>query len=48
MVFSLPSGAVATTINGSSYFTYGGAYYQPFYSGGEVSYTIVANPTAGS
>jgi len=48
MVFSLPSGAVATTFNGSSCFTYGGACYQPSYSGGDVSYIILANPTAGS
>jgi hypothetical protein len=40
------SGAVATTVNGATYFTFGGGYYQPFYGGSDVIYQIVSNPSA--
>ena len=39
------SGAVATTVNGATYFTFGGGYYQPFYGGSDVIYQIVSNPS---
>jgi hypothetical protein len=42
-VYSLPPGAIATTINGSTYFTENGVYYKPFYSGSQVVY-IVSQP----
>ena len=32
---TLPSGAVDENIKGTTYFTFGGAYYQPFYGGSE-------------
>ena len=44
-VNTLPSGAVDQNINGSTYFTFGGAYYRPFYSGSSVTYEVVAKPT---
>ena len=31
-------------IGGKMYFAYGGAYYQPFYSGSSVVYLVVAKP----
>jgi hypothetical protein len=43
-VSSLPSGAVDQNINGETYFSYGGAYYRPFYSGSSVIYEVVAKP----
>lgn len=43
-VRSLPNGAVFHTVNGVNYFSYGGAWYQPSYSAGGVSYMVVANP----
>ena len=39
-VYSLPPGAMATTINGSTYFTENGVYYKPFYSGSQVVYVV--------
>ena len=45
-VTSLPNGAVEQSVNGSSYFQYGDVWYQPFYSGSDVSYETVANPNA--
>ena len=44
-VNTLPDGAVDQNINGTTYFTFGGAYYRPFYSGSSVIYEVVANPT---
>jgi hypothetical protein len=41
---TLPSGAVDENIKGTTYFTFGGAYYQPFYSGSSVTYEGVAEP----
>jgi hypothetical protein len=43
-VTTLPSGAVDQNIDGATYFTYGGAYYRPFYSGSTVIYMVVAKP----
>jgi hypothetical protein len=45
-VSQLPSGAVSTHIGSRTYFTYGGAYYRPFYSGSSVIYEVVKNPSA--
>jgi len=42
-VRALPNGAVFESVNGVAYFTYGGAWYQPSYSAGRVSYMVVAN-----
>jgi hypothetical protein len=42
-VYSLPPGATATTVNGSTYFVSGSTYYRPFYSGSQVIY-IVSQP----
>ena len=41
----LPSGAVNQTIGGNNYYTFGGAYYEPFYNGSSVIYQVVAKPT---
>jgi hypothetical protein len=43
MVYSLPPGATATTVNGSTFFVSGSTYYRPFYSGSQVVY-IVSQP----
>ena len=40
----LPRGAVAQGIGGTRYFQYGGVWYQPYYSGSDVTYETVANP----
>jgi hypothetical protein len=45
-VNNLPQGSVSVTVHGTDYFKFGGAYYQAFFSGGEVTYQIVANPTS--
>ena len=39
-----PSGAVDQNVNGVTYFSYGGAYYRPIYSGSSVYYEVVENP----
>ena len=39
-VYSLPPGAIATDINGSTYFIENGIYYKPFYTGSQVLYII--------
>jgi hypothetical protein len=44
-VTQLPNGAVADTIKGTTYFSFGEAWYQPFYSGSSVIYEVVKNPT---
>ena len=41
---SLPSGCSSTTVNNTSYFTCGGNWYKPAMQGGNVIYTVVANP----
>ena len=41
--YSLPPGAIATDINGSTHFTENRVYYKPFYSGSQVLY-IVSQP----
>ena len=43
-VWNLPNGAVARTVNGVTYYSFGGAYYRPYYSGSSVFYEVVANP----
>jgi len=43
-VWNLPNGAVDHTVNGVTYFAYGGAYYRPLYSGSGVYYEVVASP----
>jgi hypothetical protein len=43
-VTTLPNGAVDQNIHGTTYFTFGGAYYRPFYSGSSVIYEVVAKP----
>ncbi len=42
-VYSLPTGAFPTTINGTTYYMANGVYYKPFYSGSQVVY-IVSQP----
>ena len=42
--WTLPNGAVDQNVNGVTYFSYGGAYYRPIYSGSGVYYEVVANP----
>ena len=44
-VADLPSGAVPENVKGTTYFRYGNAYYQPFYSGSSVIYEVVAKPS---
>ena len=39
---TLPNGAVDRNVNGVTYFSYGGAYYRPIYSGSGVYYQVVA------
>ena len=46
LIPSLPEGATATTIDGTDYFIYDGTYYRPFYSGSDVVYQVVEDPTA--
>jgi hypothetical protein len=45
LITSLPNGAVTVTVNGVNYREFGGVWYQPFYSGSEVIYQTVPNPT---
>ena len=42
-IYSLPPGAIATDVNGTTYFTENVVYYKPFYSGTQVLY-IVSEP----
>jgi hypothetical protein len=42
---AVPKGAVTVTVNGVNYREFGGVWYQPFYSGSEVIYQTVPNPT---
>ena len=41
--YTLPNGAVARTVNGVTYYSFGGACYRPYYSS-SVFYEVVANP----
>jgi hypothetical protein len=43
-VWNLPNGAVTQTVNGVTYYSFGGAYYRPYYSGSSVFYEVVSNP----
>jgi hypothetical protein len=36
--YTLPNRAVARTVNGATYYSFGGAYYRPYYSGSSVFY----------
>ena len=40
VVYTLPGGCGSVFINGISYMQCGGAYYQPFYSGGTLVYQV--------
>ena len=37
-----------TTVDGDDYFLYDGTYYRPFYSGSDVVYQVVEDPTAAA
>ena len=41
---SLPSGCSSTTVSNTSYFTCDGNWYKPAMQGGNVVYSVVANP----
>lgn len=43
-VSTLPPGAKDRTVDGVTYFAYGGAYYRPVFSGSGVAYQVVAQP----
>ena len=45
-VDSLPDGASQKSVDGTSYFVYAEAFYRPFYSGSDVVYRVVADPTS--
>jgi len=45
-VDSLPDGASQKSVDGSAYFVYSETFYKPFYSGSDVVYMVVANPTS--
>jgi len=45
IVPTLPDGAEQKSIGGADYFVYAGTYYQPFYSGSNVVYMVVKDPT---
>jgi hypothetical protein len=45
IVPTLPDGAEQKSIGGADYFVYAGTYYQPFYSGSNVVYLVVKDPT---
>jgi hypothetical protein len=45
-VKSLPKGAKKTEVKDTEYYEYAGTYYQPFFSGSEVVYMVVKNPSA--
>jgi hypothetical protein len=45
LVASLPEGAATVTVNGANYREFGGIWYRPFYSGSDVVYQTVPNPT---
>jgi len=45
LVTSIPEGAANVTVNGAKYFEFGGIWYRPFYSGSDVVYQTVPNPT---
>jgi hypothetical protein len=48
LVPSLPEGSTSTTIDGNAYFIYNDTYYRPFYSGSDVVYQVVEDPTAAA
>jgi len=42
----LPEGATSKKVNDQAYFVYAETYYKPFYSGSDVIYQVVKDPTA--
>jgi len=44
-VESIPKEAATVTVNGANYLEFGGVWYRPFYSGSDVVYQTVPNPT---
>ena len=45
IVPSLPEGAEKKTVGDADYFVYTGTFYKPFYSGADVVYMVVLDPT---
>jgi len=45
-VKSLPKDAKEKKVKGTEYYEYAGTYYQPFFSGSEVVYMVVKDPTS--
>jgi hypothetical protein len=45
LVPSIPEGATVVTVNDAKYFEFGGVWYRPFYSGSDVVYQTVPNPS---
>ena len=43
---TLPDGAGKSTVGGKDFYVYAGTYYQPFYSGSNVVYSVVSDPTS--
>ena len=44
MIYSLPPSCVSSPYSGSTYYNCGGTYYQPQYSGTQVTYQVVNYP----
>jgi hypothetical protein len=44
---SLPEGTEERTVGKDTYFVYADTFYKPFYSGSDVVYMVVADPTTG-
>jgi hypothetical protein len=44
---SLPEGAEQRDVDGNTHFVYADTFYKPFYSGSDVVYMVVADPTTG-
>jgi hypothetical protein len=40
----LPANASAVVVGGKTYYVAGEVYYQPYYSGAEVTYVVVVPP----
>jgi hypothetical protein len=45
IVYEIPSNANTVIVNGTTYYSFGGGYYRPFYGGSTVIYQIVKDPT---
>ena len=48
LVPSLPEGSTSTTVDDNAYFIYNDTHYRPFYSGSDVVYQVVEDPTAAA